>query len=55
MSEEAPAQQQNANQPATKVDVQVLADRVYKLMLEDARTLTARGQQTTRGAGSKRR
>ena len=55
MPEQALAQTQNTNQPPSVLDIQALADRVYKLMLQDARVLTARGQQTTRGAATKRR
>jgi hypothetical protein len=52
MPEEAPAQ--NAASKPNAVDVEVLAQKVYKLMFEDIRLQKARGQ-TTRGLGSKRR
>jgi hypothetical protein len=56
MPEDAPAQaNQAANHKPTAVDVELLAERVYKLMLEEARTLKARGQSQTRGFGSKQR
>jgi hypothetical protein len=45
MPEEAPAQ--NAASKPNAVDVEVLAQKVYKLMLEDIRLQKARGQSTT--------
>ena len=50
MPENAPA---SSPKPKT-VDVEILAQKVYKLMLEDVRMQKARGQ-TTRGSGSKQR
>ncbi len=56
MPEDAPAQaNQDANHKANAVDVELLAERVYKLMREEARMLKARGQSQTRGLGSKQR
>jgi hypothetical protein len=52
MPEEAPAQ--NAASKPNGVDVETLALKVYKLMLEDIRLQKARGQ-ATRGSGSKQR
>ncbi len=48
MPEDAPASKPNA------VDVETLAQKVYKLMLEDIRLQKARGQNTRR-SGSKQR
>jgi hypothetical protein len=53
MPEEAPAPASNPKPNA--VDVEILAERVYKLMLEDLRMQKARGQSTTRGSGAKQR
>jgi hypothetical protein len=52
MPEDAP----NSSAPKPNaVDVETLAQKVYKLMLEDIRMQKARGQNTTRGSGSKQR
>jgi hypothetical protein len=51
MPENAPA----SNPKSSAVDVETLAQKVYKLMLEDIRLQKARGQSTTRGTGSKQR
>ncbi len=50
MPEDAPA----SNPKPNAVDVETLAQKVYKLMLEDIRLQKARGQ-TTRGSGTKQR
>jgi hypothetical protein len=51
MPEDAP----NPSSPKQNaVDVEILAQKVYKLMLEDIRLQKARGQ-ATRGSGSKQR
>jgi hypothetical protein len=50
MPEDAPA----SSPKPDAVDVETLAQKVYKLMLEDIRLQKARGQNT-RGSGSKQR
>jgi hypothetical protein len=51
MPEDAP----NPSSPKpSALDVETLAQKVYKLMLEDIRLQKARGQ-ATRGSGSKQR
>ncbi len=50
MPEEAPAQPEQAK----PVDLEALAEKVYKLMLQDARVLQARGQRISKTGSLKR-